>query len=197
MAAAAAAAAGSDASDVEERIAVCIRIRPFSQGEAAQGAFCAWKPIQDYAGHLQQYTSAEEPVPGSTYAFGEAHSARLTPGAADMAERPLCRAASLGKCRRFAGVSRLLRSNSTSSPRLPTDPADHVFGSDQDTSSIYGEIAHPITQSVAEGYNGEQPTGVGIPASPLAVATTTQRTASPTPPKKTRQRAQPVIFSCL
>ncbi|KAA0153539.1 hypothetical protein FNF28_06932 [Cafeteria roenbergensis] len=100
MAAAAAAAAGPPASDVEERIAVCIRIRPFSQSEAAQGAFCAWKPIPDYAGHLQQYTPAEEPVPGSTYAF------------------------------------------------------DHVFGSDQDTSSIYGEIAHPITKSVAEGYNG-------------------------------------------
>ena len=30
-----------------------------------------------------------------------------------------------------------------------------MFGSDQDTSSIYGEIAHPITKSVAEGYNGE------------------------------------------
>jgi len=66
-----AAAGGAAAADVEERIAVCIRVRPFNDAEKAQGAFDAWKPMDDFEGHIQQHAPDGTAIGGSTYAFGE------------------------------------------------------------------------------------------------------------------------------
>ena len=71
-----AAAGGASGADVEERIAVCIRVRPFNKDEKAQGAFDAWRPMDEFAGHIQQYGPEGTPISGSTYAFGE-HSGAL------------------------------------------------------------------------------------------------------------------------
>ena len=98
---------------------MCIRIRPFSQSEAAQGAFCAWKPIPDYAGHLQQYTPAEEPVPGSTYAFGEEGALQRAPCAAAEGSGLARAAPGSGTCV-FACLSQW--STVAPSPPLPPTP---------------------------------------------------------------------------
>lgn len=67
----AAASAPSAAGSTEERIAVCVRLRPFNAAESASGAHRAWQPMKEFQGHLQQFAKDGSAISGSAQAFGE------------------------------------------------------------------------------------------------------------------------------